>query len=721
MTISNDLDRNRSRASSTPSATSTGTAKQPAPTDRKAPVPKTGAAEKLRLQRDGMEVGAEATLRQRATDQLGAQGLTSAASNTAPRRELDPASVAAADADFDRIMSSGLGVREQTVDALKAHAGDSDYQAHFAERALKEGALLDYTINGGSRVPEADRQVVVDAVKAGIDAGTVSEQQIRDRAAQGVPGRGWSAVADELAVDAVGKTDAGQAALAEVRDARETYEAAHSEVQELDEKLGRELATIGKVLTPEERQKFVDAFRADPEHAEVYENEAEAREALAGSLEKNKDALLAEGVRDPAARDEVRKSLEAAADAGLGDVPLDYLDTIAADPQLSDAFADTSFSKVLEKAPGNYVNEHGGDGPPESVIASLVEKLEPLKAIYEAKEGVGKLDGALEALEAAARGDYDKLKVMGEEFAESSGLMKGLGMASIAVGALAAVSDVQKGDFTAAVKDIAFTGQAGAQMVAGAITSLTEAGRFARYAESAESFAKWADRFAPGLGLIANGAALGMDLQKGLKEGNAGYAVAALGDAIGVLGNAIEFVPGLGEVAGPIVTGIGTAIAVAGGFLAEHIEGGRLREDERRYLEAAGVDASQIEGLVGAAGEQVDQLLAQGYTASEIRELAAKYPDALTGNAWLGFQRLHDAGLSKDQVADLLARAEAAAPGFGAREALDALYGERDVMGQGDASRPWSLTDLQNAIGSSGVLGAGAIAALRWLEEQSIR
>lgn len=602
---------------------------------------------------------------------------------------LKPSSVQAADHDYDEWKNSGAYTTRAFIDLMEQHKDDPDYIAELINRAKESSpGVLDYMMgglngafmkdSGGSYADgftDGDRQTIVDALRVAHDKGYLTDQEIRDRAATSP---GWADVANRLGVSDVGVPQGSQDAVDAVKAAQDAYDDAHKEVEALDAQLQKELARFGPALTDKERAAYIEHYREA--HHDAYAAEATAADALGKVVEANLPALERAAISDPAARAQIYATLQALAGSASPKAALEFAADLAKpeNQALRDAFADHPnfeaeiVQPAVSGAAGELLAENGGDT--QKAFAQLQALLQPLvdagqqygKPGYELFVSTPKeLQEAWGAIQDAAQGKFDRLGQLAETWEEADGvggLAKGIAAAALTIGAglYGGVSSLQQGKYTEAVEKFASAGQAGLEVAAGATKALADAGKLAQYADKALSFADFASKLAPGLGIIANSAAFLDHLHEaGADGGNVGFAVAALGDAVGVLGSAIDLFP-LAEPVGALVTAIGAGITALGELIGNFINDGKITAEERDCLKAAGLDDALIDAFVNADPGRVREL-SEGLNLSpeQIQALTRRYSRLLegTGRGLVldNFIQMTQAlGLTGDQVFQLL-------------------------------------------------------------------
>lgn len=511
-----------------------------------------------------------------------------------------------------------------------------------------------------------------------------------DAVAAAVDARANSATrADYLVLTGVAAKPASLTGTTELQGLQKDYTDAKADADKLNEELNTFLLRAGP-LTDEQRAKFIEEFKSRDDRADVYKAEADAAKALGDYVAENRDALLAMAAKDPAAAKQVVELLGDLADSGNGELALDMVGQImAADPSsdLGKAFAshaETLKGPLLERissaATTEIVARHDGDL--QAALGDLQEAFQPFKdakGLYDGVSGgVGSFKEGMEMMEAVASGDFDALKKLGDDFGEASPFARAMSAAGVVLGAVKAGQSGKEGEYLEAVQGFASAGEAGLNLLAGATKHLTDAGKFAQYADDAAKFARFAAKLAPGLGVIASATSAAINVQKAAEGQNVGYAIAIVGDVFSMLGSAVALVPGAGTAAGAIVSGIGAVISAIGGFVGDAIDKHQTEEELRGYLEAAGLDKDTIELMLGS-GESQNMVASElGIDGRQWQQMLAK--DPMLAYAPFIFKEVADAyGLQGDQAVQMFDKLRADNP-----EAMLELmkeFGEKPLAG----------------------------------------
>ena len=454
------------------------------------------------------------------------------------------------------------------------------------------------------------------------------------------------------------------------------YQDAHEAADEKNKRLAQLLANAGP-LSDDQKQKFIKAFMDDPDNAKVYQADANAAKNLATYMDGNKDALLFAAGRDPEAAKQLYDCMKDLAQSGQGKTALAFADAIKGNGDASRAFAQFSdyesdfLPKAIASAQGQLLVEDNGDS--KTATDQLLELAEPL---FKGKEGWASIKENYLRMGAGEEKAFDP-KALGEGFAGLGPAGKGLALASVMV---SAYNGSQAEKVNAMISAYATAGGNAAGLASGAVQYLADAGKFGRYTESAEAFAKFSARFVPGLAVIASTASFATDFQK--LQNNPVYAGALVGDMFSVIGSVLE-TTGVGEVPGAFLNGVGFLVSApfqfVGGLIDGNKEAKELHEQVEKYLGEGGVDLDEEtrKALAASDPDQVKQLLATGMSPQQLQDLAKLYPQLLqsehSGNPYVG--SLPDlekrTGLSGGDLYSMLKAADAGGePGTGVQQVM---------------------------------------------------
>lgn len=449
------------------------------------------------------------------------------------------------------------------------------------------------------------------------------------------------------------------------------YEKAHAAAQDKDKHLAELLAKAGP-LTKQQTEAYIKAYREDPDNAKVYKADAEAAAHLGSWMKANQRALLFAAGNDPEAAKQLYGMLQDLAQSGQGATALQFAGDIKNDPKAAAAFAKFSdyqadfLPKALTSAQGQLLLE--SDGNTKEAGNKLLELADPLfkgKDGWDAvRENYARLaNGETKAFNAAQFADgYRKMGAAGKAWA----------VASIMTSTL---NGANAGEVSDLIASFATAGANTDGLATGAAQALADAGRLGRFTESAATFAKFASRFVPALGVVASSAAFASDFGKAV-DGNPAYAIALAGDVFSIIGGVLE-TTGIGEVPGAIVTGIGAVLSapfeLVGGIIDGNKEAKAFAQEEEKYLKQVGEDDTTSKAMAESNPQQVKDLLATGMTPAEIQDLG-KLDPLLMQSVHHGAPYFGDipalqkrTGLSGDGLYALLKAADAGGkPGEGA-------------------------------------------------------
>ncbi|MEO1573751.1 MAG: hypothetical protein AAFU65_02200 [Pseudomonadota bacterium] len=371
-------------------------------------------------------------------------------------------------------------------------------------------------------------------------------------------------------------------------------------------------------------------------------------------------------------------------------------------------FADLQDQTLVDassSAASQLLAEHDGDAVAAS--QSLQGLISPITQALPGLGGQNDIRLGVQLIDNYANGDFSNIDVHARQFDNSNPAFRMFAAAGVVFGSVGAIKAGTEGDYLNAINGLANTGENGLRLIAGAANSLTDTGRIAQYAGRFAGDAGFAARLAPGLGLIANSASLINSIQHAA-NGNIGYAFAALGDTIGVLGSAIELIPGAQPV-GFVVSGIGVLISSVGSFVGEAIYANERYEQIEDYLIAAGVDES-IAHNMARTGRTLDTV------AEDLNLDAAQIQDLLTAHPDIGDSR---------QVLNLFSEAAQAfgLSGNDVHAFADALaqdvdnIGDELVFGHAERTPPIAQSDEGKALHAQRIILENFPGAAEFLQE----
>lgn len=579
----------------------------------------------------------------------------------------------------DNVASTGILAQSNLTQLMVEHQGDPAYLAELVRLAHEDGTLdaVVHPMYGGLYEKDGDsyvwgndgtngdarRQAFATAIDSALERGALSETDLR---AYGAYSTGWQDVATRIGVTQVGVTESMRTTSSELDGLLDTQNDAQEDVDRLDQEMGGLLAEAGP-MTAEQQAQFIEAFRNDPDNKPTYDGLIESTNALADYMATHRDEVLDAAVRNPEAAQQAHDAIVTLARNGHGIEAMELLAEIqrVPDSALAGAFAGfTDLSgDVLTDAASSAMSEllANNDGSVTAAQADFMTLMSAFGQGVPAWGGYKDFSDGQKLLDAFATGNYAAMDHYRNQYDSSKPLFRAFAAAGVVIGAVSAANSGRNEDYVNAINGFAQAGENGARLVAGALDSLADSGRLAQYSGRFAGAAGFAARLAPGLGLIASSASLVNSIREA-SDGNPGYAIAAFGDVLGILGSALEFTPA--APAGFIVSGIGAIISGVGSFVGELINGGERRDQIKEYLTAAGVDPSIVDEMAQSGAALFDMGEALDMTPEQLQVLLVAHPEIGASPGHVGiFSRTAEAnGLSGDGVkafADRLAEGNA--------------------------------------------------------------
>ncbi|NMO15712.1 hypothetical protein HPC49_02475 [Pyxidicoccus fallax] len=544
---------------------------------------------------------------------------------------------------------------------LQQHAQDPDYTAQLVDLARKEGdngllqrlgeKLFSYQHQAGSyRGTEAERRLLVDALKTAREAGTFSDVDLNSYRNTGVASSSpWSDIAEQLNVQKTDRTDKAGDLVGDVKGATQEYEDAAAAAKKKDEELFKQLSSLGNTLTEEQKKAYIKAFQEHPDYKKAYEKKAQAAEKLAQTLQKDPEALknaLASGTGNVA---DIRKALNLLADSPKGLTAAEVANEILKDPASPAARAltggDPNFvkdlaAKAMEKSAAEYL---AGAEDPKDAFAKFVEGMDKFKPLLDAAGGYDQAKFAASQFENAVEFDkYSDLQKYALQWEAKSPLFKSIAVVGLMfAGASAAESARNAGEegvpalesYGKALKDIASASKGGLDLTAQLTATLTGAGRdAAATGTKAAKFASFAGRLSPVLGLAASTTSLVLRVKSARDDPDAGKYISIIGDTLGVLGGSLELA-GPAALVGAVISGAGAVISAGGELVTNYLDTKEQQQQKREFLEKAGIkDKALREALVLTGSKQAKLLTDElGLSAEQLQTLATKAPLLVVG------------------------------------------------------------------------------------------
>ncbi|WP_237080719.1 hypothetical protein [Myxococcus xanthus] len=400
--------------------------------------------------------------------------------------------------------------------------------------------------------------------------------------------------------------------------AQQAYDDASKKAEELNEALNLELAKLGPALTDEQKQQYVQQFRAK------YPDEFAAEEAAAKQLnDALNDPQLLEAARNNP--DVAKESLEAAKSLGESSQAKGALEWAgkALDPNgpagtafesLKDQIDDDVVATALTTTSGQLLAENNGDV--QAALEQLTAITEPLVQL---SEGGASVKSGIETIKTAlASGSPEPLLELSKSDGKLGAALAGVGAA---YGLASATNDAIRGEWGDFIKDLASSGRSGAEAAAFAMRTLGESGRIA--AQTGEAAAAFLSRLAPAFGVVANSVVLADHFKDMVDDPTVGSALQTFGDAVAWVGALMGTgLPGVGQ----IIEGVGLVVSAFGSLLVDKEKQEALDNESESILLEMGLDADVAETL--AHGDDQPERLSSdlGLSPAQIQDLAKRYP-----------------------------------------------------------------------------------------------
>ncbi|XXF79476.1 hypothetical protein P2318_06905 [Myxococcaceae bacterium GXIMD 01537] len=506
--------------------------------------------------------------------------------------------------------------RDFAINMLAVHAQEPDYQAQFIKRLYADGLLQQLT---GSPVAGATG-TLAKALDSARSRGVITNDQLRTFGERPEKDKfffwneqGWRDIGLKMSppVRGIAPAPGSNRALGEVEAARGELLDAQGKVLALEQQLAEELNQFGPGLTNEQREGYVRQFQAL--HKGDFDAESAAAKKLNDKLQAAplKDVL----VENPESAETLREAYEALATTEHATNAINWVRNVFSETEpglrkrleagfemplarLGTELGKSLVEPAIERAAGKILFDAQGDvAKAEQQLYTLGEQL---KAVKELRIGGGDfLTAVKEPLNQIKQGNLDGLKTLVNKWEQSSGATKKFVGAFYAFGVMLAAQKGKDGDYASMVKELASSSKGFAELSADAMTTFTQAGKYAKFSNGAKSAATFiAEKLAPGLGILASGASLYAHGSQFLKDRNNPFLVTAMiGDAWSMFGEALSMFPPT-YVPGKIISAMGAIVSGASDMVTTALTLGKTRDEQRTLLRQAGVPADIIEGLV---------------------------------------------------------------------------------------------------------------------------
>ncbi|WP_193346643.1 hypothetical protein [Corallococcus soli] len=544
---------------------------------------------------------------------------------------------------------SGDGVRRQTQTGVTSLAAVADLAGDAGVARLAASLGQAFAAHGDS------------------DNLNQFDDVLGDLAEQGRGARLGGALAQDLIQR--GFVEAGNAVLDTTTDAvgkiREDLTTAQGELAVQEQRLAADLGAFGPGLTSEQRQAYTDAFWADPSRAELRDRATGLANTLATTLEETGpalEALAAAGDSDSAKVLLESYTLLANTDAHA-EAAVDFVGRVGTnaalaatidehtDGNLEERLQNEVLAQALPRAQAGIFARYEAMGPEGATRAA--EELDALTApLSDAKSAFKDIKrevdnfklalGALSRFRDGASWDLSRAQTIIGAWDQQNPFQRSLAVAAVGFGIYAGAQAFAEGDYPQALQGFLGAARGGVLVASGLV------GLFSRTADLAGDVARVGGRFLPAIGLALDSAQLTQDIANLRDNGtDAGEIVSLIGTGISLAGDVLEFVPGLGTVAGGVLGIVGGVVHALGGFISGLIHGNeeaqKLAEDRAKLLEQAGIPADTRE-LLTLDPEAAAQLGNMGLTREqfleELRKREALFDDndgfavQVTDTAW---------------------------------------------------------------------------------------
>ncbi|MBN2358280.1 MAG: hypothetical protein JXR83_02425 [Deltaproteobacteria bacterium] len=529
---------------------------------------------------------------------------------------------------------------------LCAHVAESVASGHNEDSEEAVKLLADLADSGGPQVAARLGRDLAARVPDQSDLHKLDDA-LHDFAKEGRGLALTNALVSELS--ALGKTRA----LEEMRDvahvaverALETYNDAQARYAEREAALAGDLAMFGTGMTDAERQKYIDAFWADPENKAIKDAYSAAESRLSSTMRALGPALEAQVLAgDEKAGEVLLDGMKAlAASPGGGRQAIDFVERLGRpenlalfealnrDGKLEDRLADDVLAPAVGTAQSQALTDGSMDGLYDQ-LKSIQRTAKNFKSIpdliagaIEMRQQVADLLAqGLSGADIASRLRLDRLT----EGWESKGKL-GKAMAVFAiVGALQRAGEVEGGldKLQESLKAV----RGGLELTAGILGTLGRAGKLA----GAETAGRLIGKYLPFVSFAIDGLQLKDDIQKLLNGGNAGDYIATVGTVINLVGDVCGVVPVAGTMVDGILTVVGSIVQGLGGMISGLISGNEEREKRQaareRYLTAAGVSAENRDLMLNGGPVDLAALGTMGFSREQFLDVLRAQRDLPT-------------------------------------------------------------------------------------------
>lgn len=486
---------------------------------------------------------------------------------------------------------------------------------------------------------------------------------------------------------------------------------AHEATASAEQHLG-ELLVRSEPLTDAQKQDFIEAYRGRSDVAALYRREADAAASFAAYMHENQDLLLFAAERDPGFIGPLGDWMSGALEAGQGDLVVELTEEILDAPQVLAMF-DAERPGLIDSLYRDAIVTKGAELFLES-DGDTTSCMDDFAAWVEMRQkGSGGIQGiklAIEEMGKIAPGNLVSAEHLGASLKAMDGRLGKIwagGLAGVAVIA-SAYNGLNSKEMDLAVSSLAAAGATGTEFTAKAAQYLSRAGKFKIAETAAAEVGAVAARMVRPLGAISNMAMFAHDLDKLAETSDPAYAVAVLGDTLGLIGALTMSTP-----VGMVLFGGGALMSLIGGWFGAKGEERRtaeiFRNEQRDLLGQIGLDPALVSAIQDSDPVMLANFQKMGLDSSQVQDLARAYPELITNRSGLepflsqslddkSFLAFQEAtGLDGDRLYHMLQAADSAVPGEGIMWVISVICNRGGVGGIYDYDPSHPNSDVVNA------------------------
>ena len=536
--------------------------------------------------------------------------------------------IAAAQPTLDRISTDlANGVKNDTVDH-----DTNRYVLRDLDAAVSHAGKA-----GRDAVATSVAQKLSEAVPQGSDQLGRFDDALVELAKDGVGAKLSSAVAEKLIND-FGRVDAGKAvrdtSVDALKEVHADYEAKAEKLTQVETRLNVELVQLGPALTPDDIEKYKEAFWEREENADIRDAARAAgdtlSETLAGSTAEL-EALAAQG--ESGATEALFDGYKALAETpNHADEALQFAGRINQDAGLAKAlskeyggdFEQKLSDEILAPAVPNAQAEaiaEAGEGGFDVAMKEFSSVVKGLKTGHALVNIPGDIQQMLTDIRDIRAGTFtqDQVQEMMDAWGNESPLGRSLAVATLGLGLYDLPSQLADGEYLDAIKNTLTSSADGIELTSGILNTLGKTG-------AATDVAKFGAKFVPLLGLGADAIQAYQDIQA-LRDGvSPGDVFNLAGSVVSLTGDIAGFVPFAGTGVDVVTTVLGEALRTVGSLLngdlgpdLEDFSPGEATDILKDTLE---LSDAEVQLLLGSTSHGYgEQMQALGLTPPQIRGL----------------------------------------------------------------------------------------------------